>query len=148
MKLNKIEPLYATLSILTEKEMPFSLSYKFTKILDKIETDYQYFVKKMREIINKYADKDENGELIIKDNNIQIKKDFISLAEKELNELNDIEVTIPDISFSVEELMLGFFWGVIPLTVYEISCIFPSMSIFSIEITVPFSYILKPSSIS
>ena len=84
--------------------MPFSLSYKFTKILDKIETDYQYFVKKMREIINKYADKDENGELIIKDNNIQIKKDFISLAEKELNELNDIEVTIPDISFSVEEL--------------------------------------------
>lgn len=104
MKLNKIEPLYTTLSTLTEKEMPFSLSYKFTKILDKIETDYQYFIKKMREIINKYADKDENGELIIKDNNIQIKKDFISLAEKELNELNNIEVTIPDISFTVEEL--------------------------------------------
>ena len=63
MKLNKIEPLYTTLLTLTEKEMPFSLSYKFTKILDKIETDYQYFIKKMREIINKYADKDENGEL-------------------------------------------------------------------------------------
>lgn len=104
MKLNKIEPLYTTLLTLTEKEMPFSLSYKFTKILDKIETDYQYFIKKMREIINKYADKDGNGELIIKDNNIQIKKDFISLAEKELNELNNIEVTIPDIFFTIEEL--------------------------------------------
>lgn len=104
MKLNKIEPLYTTLSSLNEKEMPFSLSYKFTKILDKIETDYQYFIKKMREIINKYAEKDENGELVIKDNNIQIKKDFITLAEKELEELNNIEVSLPEITFTLDEL--------------------------------------------
>lgn len=104
MKLGNIETLYNTLSSLKEKEMPIRLSYKFTLLLDKIDCDYNFFISEMRKIINKYGLKDDQGELVQENGNIKINPDSLSLAEKALQELHETEITLPEVTFTLDEL--------------------------------------------
>ena len=104
MTLGNIESLYTTLSTFKEKEMPIRLSYKFTLLLDKIDCEYNFFISEMRKIINKYGLKDDNGELVQDNGNIKIHPDFFTLAEKALQELHETEITLPDITFTLDEL--------------------------------------------
>lgn len=104
MKLGNIETLYNTLSSLKEKEMPIRLSYKFTLLLDKIDCDYNFFISEMRKIINKYGLKDDRGELIQENGNIKINPDSLSLAEKTLQDLQETEVKLPDVTLTLDEL--------------------------------------------
>lgn len=104
MKLLSIENLYIVTKSFQEKEMPIKLSYKFSKIFDSIESDYQFFLSQLRKILDKYAERDENGEFIQKDGHIPFKKDCFELAEKALNDLYETEITLPKISFTLDEL--------------------------------------------
>jgi hypothetical protein len=105
MTLNSVEKLYGVLSSLNQNAMPLRLAYKFTKFSSKIEEDYNFYIEKTREIVMKYAEKDEEGKIIPNDQgNVTIKKDHIPQAEKELSELARIEVNNPEITFTLEEL--------------------------------------------
>lgn len=105
MNLLSIEKLYSTLSTLTQNPMPMRLAYKFSKFSSKIEEDYNFFIKKTREIIFKYAQVDENGQIQYNENgNIMIKQDCISQTNQELQELEEIEIETPDIIFTLDEL--------------------------------------------
>ena len=104
MKLSEIEKLYTTLKQLNEKEMPIKISYKFSKIFSQISTDFEFYSKKIQEILSKYGEKDEKGNFIVKDGMVPFQKDYVDLAMKELDELNSIDITLPDYQFSLEEL--------------------------------------------
>lgn len=104
MKLSLVENLYTIIKSFQEKEMPIKLSYKFSKIFDSIESDYQFFFTQLRKILDKYAEKDENGEFIQNDGHIPFKKDCFELAEKALNDLYETEITLPKITFTLDEL--------------------------------------------
>lgn len=104
MKLSSIENLYITIKSFQEKEMSIRLSYKFSKIFDSIESDYQFFFSQLRKILDKYAEKDENGEFVQKDDHIPFRKETFDLAEKALNDLYETEITLPKITFTLDEL--------------------------------------------
>jgi hypothetical protein len=105
MKLQTIETLHSSLTQLKSQEMPLRLSYKFSKLLSKIEKDSEFFTEKTREVILKYAEKDENGDLVqTEDGNIRIQTGKIEEANKAMMELNDIEVEDIDITFTLDEL--------------------------------------------
>lgn len=105
MNLSSIEKLYSTLSTLTQNPMPMRLAYKFSKFSSKIEEDYNFFIEKTREIIFKYAQVNENGQIQHNENgNIMIKQDCISQTNQELQELEEIEIETPDIIFTLDEL--------------------------------------------
>lgn len=104
MKLSEIEKLYITLKQLNEKEMPIKISYKFSKIFSQISTDFEFYSKKIQEILSKYGEKDEKGNFVVKDGMVPFQKDYVDLAMKELDELNSIDITLPDYQFSLEEL--------------------------------------------
>ena len=104
MKLSEIEKLYTTLKQLNEKEMPIKISYKFSKIFSQISTDFEFYSKKIQEILSKYGEKDEKGNFIVKDGMVPFQKDYVDLAIKELDELNSIDITLPEYQFSLEEL--------------------------------------------
>lgn len=104
MKLSTIENLYITLKSFQEKEMPIKLSYKFSKIFDSIESDYQFFFTQLRKILDKYAEKDENGNFIQNGEHIPLRKETLDLAEKALNDLYETEITLPKITFTLDEL--------------------------------------------
>lgn len=104
MKISNIETLKPTLLILSQKDLPFRLSYKVSKLLDKVERDSQFYTEKLRNIIQKYAMRDENGEIILEGENVKIESTSITAAEKELADLNDIDVDDINIFFTLEEL--------------------------------------------
>lgn len=105
MKLQTIETLHSSLTQLKSQEMPLRLSYKFSKLLSKIEKDSEFFTEKTREVILKYAEKDENGDLVqTEDGNIRIQTGKIEEANKAMMELNDIEVEDINITFTLDEL--------------------------------------------
>jgi hypothetical protein len=105
MKLQTIETLQSSLTQLKSQEMPLRLSYKFSKLLSKIEKDSEFFTEKTREVILKYAEKDENGDLVqTEDGNIRIQTGKIEEANKAMMELNDIEVEDVNITFTLDEL--------------------------------------------
>lgn len=105
MKLQTIETLQSSLTQLKSQEMPLRLSYKFSKLLSKIEKDSEFFTEKTREVILKYAEKDENGDLVqTEDGNVRIQTGKIEEANKAMMELNDIEVEDINITFTLDEL--------------------------------------------
>lgn len=104
MKLSEIEKLYTTLKQLNEREMPIKISYKFSKIFSQISTDFEFYSKKIQEILSKYGEKDEKGNFVVKDGMVPFQKDYVDLAMKELDELNSIDITLPEYQFSLEEL--------------------------------------------
>ena len=104
MKLSSIEKLYLVLKDFQEREMPIKLSYKFSKLFSLIETDYEFFYTQIKKIIEKYAEKDEKGNIIQNSENIPIKKDCFDLADRALQELYNTEVSLPKIVFTLDEL--------------------------------------------
>lgn len=103
MKISSIETLKPTLLILSQKDLPFRLSYKVSKLLDKVEKDSQFYTEKLRNIIQKYAMRDENGEIILEGENVKIEFTSVAAAEKELADLNDIDIEDPNIFFTIDE---------------------------------------------
>lgn len=104
MKLSSIENLYTVLKSFQEKEMPIKLSYKFSKIFDSIESDYKFFFAQLKKILDKYAEKDEEGNFVQNGDHIPLKKETFDLAEKALNDLYETEITLPKITFTLDEL--------------------------------------------
>lgn len=104
MKLSQIEPLKETLLNISQKELPFRLAYKISKLSEKIEKDYLFFTEEVQKIIIKYAERDEKGEIAFEGNNVKIQRDLIEQAEKDLKELDEVEIEEIDVSFTLDEL--------------------------------------------
>ena len=90
---------------LVETKMPIEISYKIMKIIQAIEREENFFSKKMNEIIQEFGDKKENGELIFLENgNIKIKDGKEQECQKEIKELNELEIELPDYKIKLEDL--------------------------------------------
>ena len=58
-----------SLGVLANAKMPIGVAYRINKIIKEAAEELQETEKIRREIINKYGKKDENGELIVDENN-------------------------------------------------------------------------------
>ena len=93
-----------TIIDIAEKPMKVSLAGKFLRLSDDLQKENNYIDKQRRDIILRHAEKNENGNPVIEDNNVRIKKDEIEQTQIELNELSELEVEIPDRMITEEEL--------------------------------------------
>ena len=89
---------------LAEKPMKVSLAAKFLRLSDDLQRESNYIDKQRRDILIKYAEKNENNEPIIEDGNIKLNKESVEEAQNELNELSNFEVEIQDRMITEEEL--------------------------------------------
>lgn len=80
------------------------LALKVIKFIKAIETETNFYNKKYSEIVSKYAIKDENGAFIQNEHGLSISKDSISAFTKEVDDLNAVEVEVPNIKFNIDEL--------------------------------------------
>ena len=81
------------------------LAYKIMKLCKNAATEEEFYNTKRNEIIDMYATKDENGQVVVsEDGMIQIVPDKIDAANAALQELNGIEVEVPNIRFTLDEL--------------------------------------------
>lgn len=95
----------------------FATARKFQKFIKLTDDDEKFFVDKRAELIAKYAKVDENGEFIVENGNYTFTDENFAEFSKQFNELNQIEVEIPDtvkvdeselekISFTIEEVSI------------------------------------------
>ena len=89
---------------LAEKPMKISLTAKFLRLADDLQKENNYIEKQRNNIFLEYGLKDDNGELIIEEGSIKFASENITIVQKQLEELSEVEVDIPDRNITEEEL--------------------------------------------
>ncbi len=95
-----------TILSLAEKPMPVSLAAKMLRLANDLNEENNLIEKQRRLILEKYADKDEQGQLIVNNGNVSFKENNnLQEAQKELDELANLEVEITDRNITEDELI-------------------------------------------
>lgn len=105
MKIQALLQVKGVFAPFARTKLPVKLSYKLLKFFRAVEVEEQFFNSKIHDIIEEYGEKDEKGNFVLLENgNIKFDDNKKVELETTLKELNDIEVTPPDITFTLEEL--------------------------------------------
>lgn len=106
LKITKALDLEAFKSQINKQKVPIKLAFKFSKLFSQIEESTNFYREKLQEIIDTYAERDENGDMVpaTDGTGVQIQKDKIAECQEQLNELTSLEVEVPDITFTLDEL--------------------------------------------
>ena len=92
--------------IFSTTTIPLKGAYKLNKIKKAIEKESEFYLQKFQEIVDTYAKKDENGQLILSEdgNQIMIKDGLVEECNKALAELQTLEVEIENYGLTLEDL--------------------------------------------
>lgn len=105
MKLKKLVQVKGVFTPLIQTKLTPKLSYKILKFIRAIEFEERFFNEKLREIIDEYGKKGEDGKFLFdKDDNILIKEEKVEDCNKAIAELDELEVTPPAVRFTLDEL--------------------------------------------
>lgn len=86
-----------------EKLSP-SLSYKIYKFCKFAEQEEEFYNQKMGEIIEEYAERDENGSVVNINGQIKLADETALEAKQKVADLRSIDVDVPNIKFALDEL--------------------------------------------
>ena len=89
-----------------DTNLPLKGAYKLNKIRKAVDKEGEFYAEKFQEIIDKYAKKDENGQLIFSkdEDQIMIKDDLITECNEALANLQNLEVEVDNCNLSIEDL--------------------------------------------
>lgn len=88
-----------------QEKITAKLAYKIMKLCKSAAADEEFYNNKRREIINMYAVRGENGQIAVDDDGmITIVPGKIDEANAAIVELNNIEVDMPSVRFTLAEL--------------------------------------------
>ena len=104
MKLIDIIKAVKTLNSRAHERVPTALAYKMMKFVKASENDGTFFNAKFADIVERYAERDENGQVTTNENGIVIAKDRLDDCQKCITELEGVEVNDPGIWFNLNEL--------------------------------------------
>ena len=98
MQINQIfEKLY-------DKPLSVKTSYKLMKFAESTQKDIQFFKQNIADLIEKYGEKDKDGNLILVDDNYKIEKDHINDFNTQYKEIQEVEAEIKSFKLSLDEL--------------------------------------------
>ena len=92
-----VQEMINSIDVLREianKKMPAKTAYRFARINNEIDKENAIFQETRRNLIIKYGEKDENGELKEDNGNIMIAKEHLSNFRNESTELLNTKITI------------------------------------------------------
>lgn len=93
-------------SRIKEIKAPAKVAYKFNKLCASLEGENKFYAEELNKIIQQYGEKAEDGSFkkTADGNGIKIRQEVFEVAQKEINNLDFLDVDVPDISFTLEEL--------------------------------------------
>lgn len=120
MKMYEILDFSKVYNSIKDEKMSIKTAYKLNKLIKKIEEENNFYNIKFHEIIEQYAEKNDQGEYqYIDENSIKIKEGKEQECYKKVSELQNLEIETPNITFSIEEL------GNINLTIDTVNMLMP-----------------------
>ena len=86
--------------------LPLKGAYKINKIRKAVEKEGEFYSSKFQEIVNTYAKKDDNGDIVFSEDGEQIiiQDDKIEECNQALSELQRLEVEIDNCNLTIEDL--------------------------------------------
>ena len=86
--------------------LPLKGAYKINKIKKAVEKESEFYQEKFQEIVDQYARKDENGEVVFSEdgNQIMIKEGMVEECNKALEDLQGLEVEIDNYGLILDDL--------------------------------------------
>lgn len=86
--------------------LPLKGAYKLNKIKKAVEKEGEFYTEKFQEIVNTYAKKDENGQLVFSEdgNQIMIKDGMVDECEQALDDLQNLEVEVENYGLTLADL--------------------------------------------
>lgn len=87
------------------QKLPFKTSYHLTLLIQEVEKHINFYQEQFRNLLNEYGKKDENGNLIPTEDGqgIMLAEETMNEAYAKLAELRELEVTLPEVKFSVDD---------------------------------------------
>lgn len=106
MKFNDIFIVQKVLRQLGTSKLPVKTSYKIAKLLLAIDEEAKLYDKQFEGIRDTYAETTEDGNFVFTEDgrNIKIKEGLEKECNAAVLELNNIEVELPNVIFSIDEL--------------------------------------------
>ena len=110
---------------LGDTNLPLKVAYKLNKLKKAIEVEGEFYSNKFQEIVNTYAKKDENGNIVFSDdgNQIMIKDGMVDECNKALVDLQELTVEIDNCNLSIDD-----FGDNIECTPDELDALMPFLS--------------------
>lgn len=90
---------------INKKVFDIRTQYKLLKLKAAADQEYKIFIEQLTNLSEQYGDKDNHGELQVSaDGGVKVKPEFVKVFGEKLAELEDLEVTVPDVYFTLDEL--------------------------------------------
>ena len=86
--------------------LPLKGAYKLNKIKKAVEKEGEFYTEKFQEIVDTYAKKDDNGELVFSEdgNQIMIQEGKIEECNQALADLQELEVEVENYGLTLDDL--------------------------------------------
>ena len=104
IKLGELDSILISMQSILNKELPIKIAYKFSKLQKSLLEEYKIFQENKQKLIDKYGEKDEEGNLIIKDDKIMILSQYLDAFNAEFSDFLEIEVEINFEPIKIEDL--------------------------------------------
>lgn len=105
IKRTEIQNIENTIAFLAKRKFDIKTQYKFIKISKAIKAEQEIYQEQLQINCEPFFEKDKNGlPRINKDGGYKIKEDSLSECYLMMNRMNNLEVQLPDIYFSFDEL--------------------------------------------
>lgn len=115
MKLNKLILARRVLEAHSQEKIPTPIAYKIMKFMKASESENAFYNENLKKIIEKYALKDEKGNIKQTEIGVSIIPAKVDECNKAIEELQDTEIETPSIKLSIADLQ-GF-----QMSVHELS---------------------------
>ena len=105
IKSSTIQELEKIFSEINNKQFNIETHYKFIKIKKKLKEEIEIINNQIQILIDNYGEKDKNNNLVLTENGgIKIKAEALQECENKIKAINELNIQLPDIYFSLEEL--------------------------------------------
>ena len=92
MKAGDVIKAYAAIGPLMEKEFTAQESYELIRLKRKLKAEAEIFSDHEKSIIDRYADKDENGKVIIENGQFKVTGEYAEKFQRERKAMCDVDI--------------------------------------------------------
>jgi hypothetical protein len=87
-------------------KLPFSLAFKLHKINTELTSSTKFYNEKLRELIQEYSEKDENGNPVTTDTGVKLIPEKANECQEKIKELQELDIDwkAKDLYFTEEEM--------------------------------------------
>ena len=121
LKMQDILGFTAFYETVKAQKLSMKIAYRLAQLAKAIDEELQFYREKLQAIVQEFGEMDEDGKPVATDdgNGIKLRPGTEAQCFNAMKELQEIEVTLPDIKFHIED------FGNVELSMTEMAAVMP-----------------------